>query len=265
MPRVLFALLAFVLAASASPSRAFAAAGREKIAVAVWNVTGEPVPEPVQARMRDKLDEGLKVGFDPVPWPEVKKAIESAGVSGCDTVACMRRIGDILFVRRVVVANVEYRGSTNVATHLQLIDLQSGKQLVIADDECTSCRMKEIDESISNTGALLKTKLEALESPAPVVVGPAAATIEKPPQYRRSVPLLAAGGALGALGLAGIIVGGVEASRDQDLCSMIPAGATCARHRDTATGTAVGFGVGVPLLVAGVVMTIYGLRYPIKK
>lgn len=255
------ALASFAHRADATPP-----AGRDRTAIAAFEITGDPVSEEVQAKMRSELRDGLAAGFDVVTDAEVQKAIAGAGVVGCDSLPCMRRIGDLIFVPRVVTAKIQVHGPTNVTTTLDLIDLATGKKLAHAEDPCTACTLQEVYDGISNAAASLKTKLEAAE--APVIAVPAGAMpppVDTTPTYRRNVPLLAAGGAVTALGLAGVIVGIVEAARDQDACGAVPVGGTdCARHRDTTDGIIFGFAAGVPLLVAGIVMTWYGMRYPVK-
>jgi hypothetical protein len=252
--------LAIALAVVAVAAHALAAsgAGRERIAIAAFEVSGEPLSEEVQSRLRNSLRGGLAAGFEVVSDAEVARAVDAAGIRGCDTLACIRRIGEAVFVRRAVTARIQVLGPSNFKTSLELIDLPTDKRYH-ANDPCSACTLQEVNDGISNAAASLKTQLDAAEAPPPLPPGP------PPPSYQRNVPLLAVGGAAGALGIGGIIVGAVEVSRNQDLCGTIPAGATCERHRDTTTGIIFGFATGVPLLVAGVIMTYYGLRYPARR
>jgi hypothetical protein len=230
-------------------------AGRERIAVAAFEVSGEPLSEETQARLRNSLRGGLAAGFEVVPDAEVQRAVAGAGIVGCDTLACIRRLGEAVFVRRAVTARIQVLGPSNFKTSLELIDLPTDKRYR-ANDPCSACTLQEVNDGISNAAASLKTQLDAAEAPPP----PPPPGTESP--YRRNVPLLAAGGAAGALGVAGLIVGFVEVSRNQDLCGTVPSGGVCQLHRDTTNGIIFGFVAGVPLLVAGVVMTYFGLRYP---
>ncbi|HEY2745612.1 MAG TPA: hypothetical protein VGL86_13350, partial [Polyangia bacterium] len=78
------------------------AAGRERIAIAVFNITGDPISEEQRARLRKNLRGGLAAGFDVVPDADVEKAIAERGIAGCDTLTCLGTIGEMVMVRRVV-------------------------------------------------------------------------------------------------------------------------------------------------------------------
>jgi hypothetical protein len=252
-----------VLASSALIcDHAVAANGRERVAIAAFEVTGEPLSAEAQARLRNSLRGGLAAGFEVVSDTDVDRAIDAAGIRGCDTLACIRRIGEAVFVRRAVTARIQVLGPSNFKTSLELIDLPTDKRYK-ATDPCAACTLQEVNDGISNAAASLKTQLDAAEAPPQIGSGNGS---DKTPAYRRNLPLLAVGGVAGALGVAGIVVGIVEVTRNGDLCgAMVPGGGICERRRDTTTGIAVGFATGVPLLVAGVVLTYYGMRYPVRR
>src|SRR6059058_1131331 len=66
--RLALALLALVV-----PGGRAHAAGRERIALAVFNVTGEPIAEEQRAKLRLSLRGGLASGFEVVPDAEVER------------------------------------------------------------------------------------------------------------------------------------------------------------------------------------------------
>ncbi|HEX8954121.1 MAG TPA: hypothetical protein VF945_19835, partial [Polyangia bacterium] len=144
------------------------AAGRERIAIAVFNVTGEPIAEEQRAKLRTSLRGGLAAGFEVVSDAEVERAITERGVVGCDTITCLRSIGETVMVRRVVKATIEVIGTSHFSTTLELIDLGEGKSIATANDDCTACNMKEVNDGLSNAAAALKTQLEpATGAPLP--------------------------------------------------------------------------------------------------
>jgi hypothetical protein len=253
---------AFVSLFAAATAVAAPNGGRERVAVAAFELTGEAVSEEAQARLRNSLRGGLSTGFEVVPDAEVTRAVESAGVRGCDTLACIRRIGELVFVRRVVTARIQVLGPMNTNTTLELIDLPTDKRYT-ATDHCTPCTQLEVNDGVSNAAASLKTQLDAAENSSAAAApqnNSLVTTTAAPPPYRRSMPLLVAGGIAGGLGLAGTIFGFVEVGRQGNDCS--GAGTNCQQRRDTTDGIIFGFAAGVPLLVGGIVMTYFGLRYP---
>ncbi|HEX9104046.1 MAG TPA: hypothetical protein VF997_17665, partial [Polyangia bacterium] len=131
------------------------AAGRERIAIAVFNVTGEPIAEEQRAKLRTSLRGGLAAGFEVVSDAEVERAITERGVVGCDTITCLRSIGETVMVRRVVKATIEVIGTSHFSTTLELIDLGEGKSIATANDDCTACNMKEVNDGLSNAAAAL--------------------------------------------------------------------------------------------------------------
>src|SRR3954467_8527834 len=153
--RLLLSLLVVLAGA-----RAFAAGGRERIAIAVFNVTGEPIAEEQRAKLRTSLRGGLAAGFDVVSDAEVERAITGRGIAGCDTITCLRNIGDAVLVRRVVKATIEVIGTSHFATTLELVHLGEGKSIATANDDCTACNMKEVNDGLSNAAAALKMQIE---------------------------------------------------------------------------------------------------------
>src|SRR5437763_17140012 len=95
---------ALVVLCNVAPAHA---AGRERIAIAVFNVTGEAIAEEQRAKLRTSLRGGLAAGFEVVSDAEVERAIRERGVVRCDTITCLRSIGDAVLVRRAGQATIE--------------------------------------------------------------------------------------------------------------------------------------------------------------
>jgi hypothetical protein len=250
--RLLVALL--VLLAGA---RAFAAAGgRERIAIAVFNVTGEPLAEEQKAKLRTSLRGGLAAGFDVVSDAEVERAITGRGIVGCDTITCLRNIGDAVLVRRVVKATIEVIGTSHFATTLELIDLGDGKSIATANDDCTACNMKEVNDGVSNAAAALKTQLEPppgspQQPPTPPVHDNTA------PGHRGLYIGLAAGS--GALFVASLITLAVSAAYNgkTNCDASLPAGERCPTRYNGTPGIVIG-AIGLPL--TGAATAIFAWR-----
>ncbi len=152
-----------VAVAALFPARAGAAdhpATAERVAVAVFTVSGQPLGEEAQTKLRASLRGGLgAAGFEVVSDAEVDKAIAAGGLAGCDTLSCMRRIGELVLARRVLKVSVEVLGNTHVVSELSLIDLSDGKVVASAKDNCDVCTMKEVNDGLSNAAAALRMQL----------------------------------------------------------------------------------------------------------
>lgn len=222
-------------------------ANRERIAVAVFQVTGEPMPEEAQQKLRASLHGGLNAaGFDVVSDAEVERAVTVAGVAGCDTIACLRRVGEVVMVRRVVKANIEVLGPSHVSSTLELIDLGEGKTIANASDDCTACRTKEVNDGLSNAAAALRMQLE----PPSAQPGLPGATTPPPsdttPPHRNLYIGLAA--ASGALFVASVVTLAVSAAYhgDTNCGSELPAGERCPTRYNGTPGIVLG-AIGTPL------------------
>ena len=53
------------------------------------------------------------------------------------------------------------------STTLELVDLGEGKSIATANDDCTACNMKEVNDGLSNAAAALKMQLEPPPGAAP--------------------------------------------------------------------------------------------------
>jgi hypothetical protein len=244
--RARFALAFLVLVCAARVH----AAGRERIAIAVFNVTGEPLAEEQRAKLRTSLRGGLASGFEVVPDAEVERAILERGVVGCDTISCLRSIGDAVMVRRVVKATIEVIGTSHFATTLELVDLGEGKSIATANDDCTACNMKEVNDGLSNAAAALKMQLEPPPgAPSPPGAPPAGAPVETAPPHRGLYIGLAT--ASGALFLASVVTLAVSAAyHGKTNCdSSFPAGERCPTRYNGTPGIVLG-AIGTPLFGA---------------
>lgn len=240
--------LAFVVSLlfSLTGARASAAGGRERIAIAVFNVTGEPIAEEQRAKLRTSLRGGLAAGFDVVSDAEVERAITERGIAGCDTITCLRNIGDAVLVRRVVKATIEVIGTSHFSTTLELVDLGEGKSIATANDDCTACNMKEVNDGLSNAAAALKMQTEPAPGAPPPPGTPATPQPDTTPPHRGLYIGLAT--ASGALFLASVVTLAVSAAYNgkSNCDSSLPAGERCPTRYNGTPGIVIG-AIGVPL------------------
>ena len=256
--RLLLALLLTLVAATGNAH----AAGRERIALAVFNVTGEPIAEEQRIKLRTSLRGGLAAGFEVVPDAEVERAVSQRGIAGCDTISCLRSIGEGVLVRRVVKATIEVIGTSHFATTLELVDLGEGKTIATANDDCTACNMKEVNDGLSNAAAALKMQLEpATGAPLPAT-GTPPGPVETAPSHRGLYIGLAA--ASGALFVASVVTLAVSAAyHGKSNCgSSLPAGERCPTRYNGTPGIALG-AIGTPLFgVAGALFAYRAYKSP---
>jgi len=261
-PRLVVALLSLCSALVLAPARA-GAAGRERIAIAVFNVTGEPIAEEQRAKLRTSLRGGLAAGFDVVSDAEVERAITERGIVGCDTITCLRNIGDAVLVRRVVKATIEVIGTSHFSTTLELVDLADGKSIATANDDCTACNMKEVNDGLSNAAAALKMQLEPpAGAPAPPQPPLTAGPVENLNPHRGLYIGLAA--ASGALFVASVVTLAVSAAyHGKTTCDgSFPASERCPTRYNGTPGIVLG-AIGTPLFgVAAAILAWRAARSP---
>jgi hypothetical protein len=236
------------------------AAAKERIAVAVFAVTGQPLSQAAQTRLRNSLHGGLAAaGFDVVPDEDVDKAIAANGLAGCDTLSCMRRIGELVMVPRVGKVTVEVVGNTHVVSHLDLIDLETGKSVASANDNCDVCTMKEVNDGLSNAAAALRTQLEPPPPPrpAPPPPPPPPSTPETPvgKKIMRGTSVAAMSGGLLAISL------GIWKATQNHSVSCDPG---CSRL-DTTAGEATALTIGIAAVLGGATLSVLGWRHEAKK
>jgi hypothetical protein len=252
-------LLLLVLAALPSPVHA-APAG-ERVAVAVFAVSGQSLAPEAQAKLRSSLRGGLAAaGFDVVANSDVDAAVNANGLAGCDTLSCMRRIGELVMARRVIKATIEVIGNTHVVSQLELIDLGDGKTIASAKDNCDVCTMKEVNDGLSNAAAALRMQVEP---PAPPPVPPAPVTESR---TKRSTWLILTGvGA--AVFVAGAVSLGISSAYDgkTNCSSSLPAEDHCPQSYRGAPGIALGaIGMGLGAAATGV-FAWRAVRPPVNK
>jgi hypothetical protein len=241
----------FVVAAlfSTRAGAAEHAATAERVAVAVFTVSGQPLGEEAQAKLRASLRGGLgAAGFEVVPDAEVEKAIAAGGLAGCDTLSCMRRIGELVLVRRVLKISVEVLGNTHVVSELSLIDLSDGKVAASAKDNCDVCTMKEVNDGLSNAAAALRMQLapgEPTPTAPPVTSAPVQPVTSEGSSHRGLWIGLA--GASAGIAVASAITLGVAAGFDgKDDCSGLPPADRCNQRISGTTGIILG-AIGLPV------------------
>jgi hypothetical protein len=238
----LFGLLA------ALPSTSGSALAGERVAVAVFAVTGQTLAPESQAKLRGSLRGGLAAaGFDVVPDADVDKAIAANGLGGCDTLPCMRRIGELVLARRVIKASIEVIGNTHVVSQLELVDLADGKTAASAKDNCDVCTMKEVNDGLSNAAAALRMQVE----PSTPTGGVAAAAPAEAPS-RRTL-WIGLTGASAAVLVAGIVTFAISYAYDgrTNCGSELPAGDQCPTSYRGTPGIALG-AVGMAAGAVGV-------------
>jgi hypothetical protein len=232
------------------------AAGRERIAIALFNVTGEPIAEEQRVKLRTSLRGGLAAGFDVVPDADVEKAISDRGIAGCDTITCMRSIGESVMVRRVVKATIEVIGTSHFATTLELVDLGEGKSIATANDDCTACNMKEVNDGLSNAAAALKVQLELPPAPPAPPPQPPPAPVETNSHRGLYIGLATASGALFIGSVVTLAVSAAYHGKT-NCSSSFPSDERCPTRYNGTPGIIIG-AIGAPL--TGVATAILAWR-----
>ncbi|MDB4966369.1 MAG: hypothetical protein JWN44_2058 [Myxococcales bacterium] len=237
-------------------------AGNERVAIASFNVTGQALADEAQAKLKQSLRGGLAAaGFEVVPEADVQRAIITSGVAGCDTVSCLRRIGEMVLAKRVIKATVEVIGNTHVASTLELIDLADGKTIANAKDNCDVCTMKEVNDGLSNAAAALRMQLEPGQPPLPPpAAGGAAGQPDRPSHRTLYIGLAAASGALFVASLTTLAVSGAYHGRAN--CGSVPAGERCPTRYNGTPGLVLG-AIGTPLFgVAAAILAYKAWKSP---
>jgi hypothetical protein len=243
------ALVVLLALFAALPSSAHAASAQERVAVAVFAVTGQSLSAEAQSKLRSSLRGGLAAaGFDVVPNSDVDHAVNANGLAGCDTLSCMRRIGELVMARRVIKATIEVIGNTHVVSQLELIDLGDGKTVASAKDNCDVCTMKEVNDGLSNAAAALRMQIEP-PAPPPTPAPPAPEV-----KTRRSTWLILTGVGAAVL-VAGAVTFGVSYAYDgrSNCGSSLPSDDRCPNSYRGAPGIALGaIGMGLGAAATGV-------------
>jgi hypothetical protein len=253
--------LALIVLASLTGS----AIAAERVAVGALQIQGD-ISDSGRLRIRQNLSGGLaSAGFEVVPDAEVAQAVQkSSGLAGCDTTACLKKLGEVLGVQRVVKANVELIGTARYVINLQLLTVADGQIAAKVEDTCEVCTLVEANDAISNAAAALQSQV-APPRTGPKVETPAIVAGPPPRPTTRQWVMRGVGIGLLALGLGGVIVGIAEAavngSRD---CTPMAGFTNCPQRIDSTAGIAFGFVTGAVFLAGGAALTYLGWR-PVRR
>ena len=197
--------------------------------VLIWSIqaTGSAEVQMLREQAYRSLSGGLAAaGLAVVPRDEVGARLASApGLVGCETATCLRRVAEILRVRRIIRAELEIFGSSYVY-RLEWLGAD-GQRRSRAEGRCDVCTVAELNEQVSQLAVRLarakETAPEPAPAPAPAPGTPAAAPAAGPaappttpagpprdrPRPRRVSPIwkgIAAGVSVAALVLGATLV-----------------------------------------------------------
>jgi hypothetical protein len=237
----------------------------ERIAILSFKTLGEQLPDQARGPMRSSLSGGLaSAGFEVVADEEVARQLSKAsGLAGCETSACMRRLGELVGAAYVVKASVEVVGNARYVITLQVVSTADGQEIARVDDVCEVCTLVEANDSLSNAAAALKAKLRPKAIVGGTVAGAAPSTlVETPPPARKpNWALRGAGLGLLGVGVIGFIIGFAELAVDGNPdCTARPPAIQCPERIDSSAGQAFGFVIGSLGVAAGTVLTVLGWR-----
>jgi hypothetical protein len=237
--------------------------------VLVWSIqaTGSAEAGMLREQAYHSLSGGLAAaGLAVVPRQEVGTKLAAApGLVGCETSTCLKRVAEILGVRRIIRAQLEIFGSSYVY-RLEWLGAD-GRLRNRAEGRCDVCTVAELNEQVSQLAVRLARAKEV--EPAPTPSGPAAtppggpaatpaapraATTPPPPGPQRDHPprrispmwkWIAGGTSLAALILGSTLV----AVDGHGTCTPANAGGKCPRILDTAAGGWTLAAVGIAGLI----------------
>jgi hypothetical protein len=235
----------------------------ERLALASFRTLGEHMTEPARGALRLSLTGGLAAaGFEVVGDEEQTQRLRGVpGLAGCETAACLKRLGEVLGVKNALKGQIEMIGTSRYLTSLSLIETETGREIARVDDTCEVCTLAEANDAVSNAAAALKAKLEPPRVPAPPAVAAVTAPAPEPPPSKLTLALRWGGVALLGVGAVGLIVGFAELGIDNSRACTPPAGFTdCPTRVDTTNGQIFGFVTGGLGLAAGAVATYFGWR-----
>jgi hypothetical protein len=230
--------------------------------VLVWSIqaTGSAEAPMLREQLYHSLAGGLAAaGLAVVPRQEIGPRLAAApGLVGCETSPCLKRVADLLGVRRIIRAQVEIFGSSYVY-RLEYLG-PDGKLRNRAEGRCDVCTVAEVNEQVSQLAVRLARAKEVAPPPPPPPPAPTggerpAATPSAPPHAspvgpppshdrpRRLAPVWK-WAALGTSVVAIIVGASLAAVDGNGSCSPAVSGGTCPRVYDTGaagwTLTAVG-------------------------
>jgi hypothetical protein len=249
-----------VLVALLFATPAFAA---ERMLVRAVEFAGPAAGEVDTAHLRESLIGGLAAGgFELVPEATMQRELEkSPQLYACTTETCLAALANAVGARWAITVEVDVIARGTMGMRVRVIDAKTGQTPVKEDPTCNACTVEEVENWASAAGPLVRRKLEpliALAMQAPPPSQPA--TPEKTSSTRWALRGLGIGTA--ALGVAGLIAGFVELSRDGQKACTAPPGAVCDQHLDTTGAQIFSFVGGAAMLGAAAALSYFGWRRP---
>ena len=230
--------------------------------VLVWSIqtTGSAEAPMLREQLYSSLAGGLAAaGLAVVPRKEIGPGLAAApGLVGCETSTCLKRVADLLGVRRIIRAHVEIFGSSYVY-RLDHVG-PDGQVRQRAEGRCDVCTVAEVNEQVSQLAVRLVQSKDAPPPeppPAPdrasgerAAAIPAATPAPSAPRpapgddHRRRLAPFWKWTALGASVVAVVVGASLAALDGHGSCAPAVAGGACPRLYDTGaagwTLTAVG-------------------------
>jgi hypothetical protein len=250
-----------VLVALLLATPAFAA---ERMLVRAVEFAGPAASEVDTAHLRESLVGGLAAGgFELVPEATMQRELEkSPQLYACTTETCLAALANAVGARWAITVEVDVIARGTMGMRVRVIDGKTGQTPVKEDPTCNACTVEEVENWVSAAGPLVRRKLEpliALGTQAPPSQSQSA-PVEKPSSARWALRGLGIGAA--ALGVAGLIAGFVELSRDGQKACTAPPGAVCDQHLDTTGAQIFSFVGGAAMLGAAAALSYFGWRKP---
>jgi len=218
------ALAAALLLLGAAPARA-----AERVVIGVFHASGVELTPEAAATLR-------------------------ASLAGCETSACLRRMGELTGATKVIKARVEMVGSARFVTSLQVVDVRDGTELASSEHTCDVCNRNESNEDLSGFASQIGAKLKPAE-PKPPVEAPPLKPVEVA-NPRRTLYLALGGTAAGLFVASLITVAVTGAYHGQENCdAAFPKELRCPTRWDGTPGIAVGaVGMAVTGAAAGALL-----------
>jgi len=262
-----------------------AARGAPATGVAITSLTTHGVDAAAVPSFAKSLSGGLAAGGLTVTGlSKVQAALKPhAGLQGCETAVCLRRIGTVLGVPLCAKATVEASGTTTFRVEVVLTAVVTGKQAARVERRCELCTLKEAREALSQAAADAAKKAAGMPGLTPPrrkvrralpdrrrVVTRRVVTTPVKPRFRvvdkgkalRRWGLVGIGAGVAAL-IPGIVLLVLDGNVKPSGCN----GRRCLY--DTNTGGAILTAVGAAAVAAGTGLFIYGLikkqsKVPVK-
>jgi len=147
---LLISVVGLALAGGAPVVRADPATGVAVTSIATHGVDAAAVPSFTRSLTGGLAAGGLVV----IDAKKVEAALKPhAGLQGCETTVCLRRIGMLLQVPLCGKATVEMSGTTTFRIEVVLTASNTGKQIARVERRCELCTLKEARESLSQAAA----------------------------------------------------------------------------------------------------------------